>query len=334
MTVFPVTDSTLSADHLAAFLKEKYAMQGNVAARIVKTGISHTYLITEEDNKYIFRVYSLHWRTEKEIIEEIKLLQLLKENAVPVSDAIADIQSVYIQSLPAPEGLRYGVLFSFAKGEKQLNFPAALHYKVGEIMARMHQLTHNLPLERVHYTTAVLLDASFEKLRQFLPDAADEMKFMKMLQQYLHETFRQANDESLRQGIVHLDIWFDNIVIDDQSNITLFDFDFCGNGWLFLDIAYYILQIFSTEKEGNEFELKKEAFLKGYESVTAINAEEKRLLPAGAAAIYFFYLGVQCSRYDNWSNVFLNEIYLKRFINLLVKKWADVNQLNYVVASL
>jgi hypothetical protein len=38
-----------------------------------------------------------------------------------------------------------------------------------------------------------------------------------------------------------------------------------------------------------------------------------------------FYLGIQCSRFDDWSNVFLNETYLKRFINLLVKKYYDEN---------
>jgi hypothetical protein len=42
-------------------------------------------------------------------------------------------------------------------------------------------------------------------------------------------------------------------------------------------------------------------------------------------SMYFFYLGIQCQRFDNWSNVFLNETYLTRFINLLVKKYFDEN---------
>jgi Ser/Thr protein kinase RdoA (MazF antagonist) len=334
MTVFPVTNSTLSSEHIAAFVKEKYRLKGLVTASILKTGISHTYLVAADGEKYIFRVYSLGWRTGKEILEEIRLLRLLKDHAIPVSYAIADVQSNYLQELQAPEGLRYAVLFSFAKGEKRLNYSAELHYQAGEIMAGIHQITQNLRLERVDYTPGVLLDDSFEKLQQFLSPATDEMQFMKKLQQYLHQTFSTANEDNLRKGIVHLDIWFDNMVIDQQSAITLFDFDFCGNGWFFLDIGYYILQVFSTEKEGNEFAIKKDAFLKGYESVTPISAEEKELVPAAGAAIYFFYLGVQCSRFDNWSNVFLNEIYLKRFINLLVKKWADVHQLNYDLVKL
>jgi Ser/Thr protein kinase RdoA (MazF antagonist) len=63
----------------------------------------------------------------------------------------------------------------------------------------------------------------------------------------------------------------------------------------------------------------------GYESVTPVSDEEKRLLPALGVSMYFFYLGVQAQRFDNWSNVFLNETYLKRFISLLVRKYFEEN---------
>jgi Ser/Thr protein kinase RdoA (MazF antagonist) len=32
------------------------------------------------------------------------------------------------------------------------------------------------------------------------------------------------------------------------NKVTIFDFDFCGNGWLCLDIAYYILHLHNIEK--------------------------------------------------------------------------------------
>lgn len=184
----------------------------------------------------------------------------------------------------------------------------------------------------VAYTPGKMLVDSFEQLKQFLPVDTAEMRFMQSLQNHLNAIFSAA-PANLRKGIVHLDIWFDNMAIDKDGSITLFDFDFCGNGWLLLDIAYYILQLFSTEKEEAIFIQKKEAFLSGYESVTAISTAERNLLPAAGVSLYFFYLGVQCSRYDNWSNVFLNEIYLKRFINLLVKKWTDYYHLSDTVTA-
>jgi Ser/Thr protein kinase RdoA (MazF antagonist) len=137
--------------------------------------------------------------------------------------------------------------------------------------------------------------------------------------------FAKADVSQLRSGPVHMDIWFDNMNITDAGEINIFDFDFCGNGWQCLDLAYYILQLHSTEKDETEREAKKTSFLSGYESVTKITDEEKRLLPMLGVSMYFFYLGIQSQRFDNWANVFLNETYLKRFINLLVKKYYDDN---------
>jgi len=327
LETFPVTNSTLSATHLGAFLQSKYNLGSDVSCRLLKTGINDTYLITSEDIKYVFRVYSLNWRFEKEIEEEIRLLNLLKENGIPVSYPITDTAGNYIHELAAPEGKRYGVTFSFAKGEKMLNLPVDVHFKIGEIMAKMHQLTVNLKLERVNYSPKVILVDSFDQLKKFLSIDTEEMSFMSSAQQYLLNELTNADADKIRNGVVHLDIWFDNLGIDKNGEVTLFDFDFCGNGWLCYDIAYYILQINSTEKDENECRLKTEAFLNGYESIIKISDEERRLLPALGVSLYFFYLGIQCQRFDNWSNTFLNETYLKRFINLLVKKYFEKNSL-------
>lgn len=302
-------------------------MDSNMSCRLLKTGINDSYLIISGEVKYVFRVYSLGWRSEREIEEEIRLLNLLKENGIPLSYPIADADANYIQEFAAPEGKRYGVMFSFAKGEKLLNFPGAVHFKVGAIMAEMHQLTINLKLERANYSPQIILTDSFEQLAKFISRDTEEMIFMSSAQKYLLDVLATTDANKIRNGAVHLDIWFDNLSIDKNNEITLFDFDFCGNGWLCYDIAYYILQINSTEKDEEGCSLKIEAFLSGYESVTKINDEEKRLLPALGVSLYFFYLGVQCQRYDNWSNTFLNEIYLKRFINLLVKKYFEKNNL-------
>lgn len=327
MNHFPVTSSNLSATHLGYFLQEKYGLSARSSCRLLKAWVNDTYLVSDGPAQYVFRVYSLNWRTPEEIAEEVRLLKQLKENNIPVSYPIADVRENYIQQLPAPEGGRFGVLFSFAKGQKLLNFSTEIHYKIGEIMARFHQVTHHQTIARVVYTSDLLLVDSFEKLKPFLAPDTDEMIFMASAQQYLVAEFRKVNLDEVRRGVVHLDIWFDNLNITQGQEVTLFDFDFCGNGWLCLDVAYYILQVHSTEKDEGECRAKVESFLSGYESVTRLSDEEKRILPMLGVSLYFFYLGIQCERYENWSNAFLNEVYLKRFINLLVKKYFDKNGL-------
>ncbi|MCE7065965.1 phosphotransferase [Dyadobacter sp. CY326] len=326
MSHFPVTSSNLSTIHLGVFLQEKYFPSSQVTCKLLKAGISHTYLVNASAEKYIFRIYTLGWRSETEINEEMRLLLHLKENDIPVSYPIADASQNYIHTFNAPEGERFGVMFSFASGDKQLNYSPDLHYQVGTLMARMHACTQNFPLNRVTYSKQEILIDSLNQIEAFLPGESEEMAFLQSAQRHLIKIFDEADDSQLRKGAVHLDIWFDNLVIDKNNQVTLFDFDFCGNGWLCLDLAYYILQVHSVEKDPEECWAKVRQFLEGYESVTKISAEEKRIIPMLGVSLYFFYLGIQSQRFDNFSNVFFNDVYLKRFINILVKKYFETAQ--------
>jgi Ser/Thr protein kinase RdoA (MazF antagonist) len=320
MQYFPVVCSTLSSAQLSVFLQQQYNLGAGTTCRLLRAAINHAYLVTDGEHKYVFRIYSLNWRSTTEIKEEIRLLQLLLENDIPVSYAIPDPTGNYLQQLLAPEGLRWGVLFSYARGEKILGYDTAMHYTVGGIMARMHQVTQHLLLERTTYTSQVLLVDPFELVKQFISIDTEEMQFMQRVQHYLLQEFSTIDTNAIRHGVVHLDIWFDNLNIYNNEEVTIFDFDFCGNGWLVLDLAYYMMQVFHVEKEPEQYDLKWNSFLKGYTAVTSISEEEMRILPITCVSLFFFYLGVQCQRFENWTNTFLNETYLKRYINLLVKK--------------
>ncbi|MBK8671295.1 MAG: phosphotransferase [Saprospiraceae bacterium] len=328
MPHFPVTNSNLSATHIGLFLQEKYALNKDTKCQLIKAGMNDTYLVTDQADKFVFRVYSLHWRTKTEIDEEIRLLHQLKENGIPISYPLSDKDGNHIQTLSAPEGDRFAVLFTFAPGEKQHIISEETHFHIGQLIARLHKVSVNQRLNRVDYTPEVLLIYSLKKISTFLKSDTAEMHFMRSAQTYILKEFEHANIEQIRQGIVHLDIWYDNLNITDGNKVTIFDFDFCGNGWLCLDVAYYILQLHNIEKyEAKDYQPKVDHFLNGYESVSPLSAEEKRFIPILGVSVYFFYLGVQCQRYDNWSNAFLSENYLKRFINGLVKRYYDIYKL-------
>lgn len=319
MADFSVISSTLSPKDIADFVREKYSLRSDTTGKLIKAGINHTYRIDSEKKTFIFRVYSFDWRTKNEISEELNLLLLLKEKELSVSYPIADDSENFIQTINAPEGLRYAVLFSFALGKKILNFGKEVHFEIGKTMAQIHQHTRDLSQKRITYTPAVLIKESVDYIKQFLPEETEEMQFLVATQTLLEKELLEADNSLLRKGIVHLDIWFDNLNISETNKITLFDFDFCGNGWLCLDIAYYAMQLFNTEKDEKIRTEKTNAFYEGYESVEKISSEEKRLLPILGICIFYFYLGIQCKRFDNYSNIFINEVYIKRFITIYIK---------------
>ena len=322
MTTFPVSSSTISALHLSAFLQKQYSLTAAASCRLFRTGINHSYIVTDSEQQFVFRIYSFNWRTETEIAEELRLLHLLKKNGLSISYPIKDQNNNYIQEIAAPEGLRYAVLFSFAYGKKLRTLSPELLYNVGCFMGNMHRLTLNKQLKRTTYDAVSMTVSPYPFVSKHFSEAFPEMQFVKNVGPFISSIFEQAKSEELRTGIVHLDIWNDNMHITDDSIITIFDFDFCGNGWLLHDIAYFMTQFFHAEPDKAIYESKLLSFFEGYESVCPISAEEKRLLPYSGLSSWIFYLGVQARRFDNWSNIFFTEIHLQRFVGM-IKSWMD-----------
>jgi Ser/Thr protein kinase RdoA (MazF antagonist) len=288
--------------------------------------MNHTYMVTEGEKKYILRIYSYNRRTRKEIEEELRLLNLLKEAGISVSYPVPDKEHHYIQEINAPEGIRYAVLFSFGEGGKIRNLTEKLCCRIGSLMAEMHKITLSQRIGRTDYTAHKLAVWAYENTKSFFSESLEEMKFIRASGKVLTSLFDQTSAEDMRRGVVHLDIWYDNMSITDEGRITLFDFDNCGNGWPVLDVGYFCMQLFFTQPDKEEYEKKRSSFLNGYRQVTPIPEPELPLIPYAGLAIWLYYLGVQAERFDNFSNIFFTENYLKMYIGK-VREWLSYNSI-------
>lgn len=323
---FPVINSTLSPDGLGQLIQRKYGLSDKTECRIFRLAMNHLYIIHDGENKYVFRVYTHHWRTKLEIEEEVRLLTLLKEAGRPVAFPIADQSNQCIQEIEAPEGMRFGVLFSYAKGTKTAKFSHQTSFLIGQALAKVHQSTENLKLMRISYNAQNLLKNPVLRTKEFYSNNITETEFLETLSAFLTPKIEHIDREKVRYGTVHLDVWFDNLHIDDEKEITFFDFDFCGNGYLCFDISYFLFQLFATHVNEEEYQVKADSFIKGYETVTKISNEEKMFLPYACLAIMTYYISVQCDRFDYWTNIFLNEDHLKRMVGNL-KRWVAYNKI-------
>ena len=212
-------------------------------------------------------------------------------------------------------------LFLFAKGEKSRFMSNKTCYSIGLLMAKIHNITENRKIERVNYNSEILINESYNYLKSFFAEDLDEMKLVKEIGSKILKTFNETNIIENQNGIVHLDIWYDNLSVDNENEITIFDFDNCGNGRLILDIGYFCKQLFFIETDKKEYEIKVNSFLKGYQEKRFLSDNELKLIPEAGASIFIFYLGVQAQRFD-WSNIFLSENYLKMFVGR-IKNWID-----------
>ncbi|WP_142723004.1 phosphotransferase [Chryseobacterium sp. ON_d1] len=317
---FPTINSTLSPDRLGQLIQEKYGLTDNMECRIFRLAMNHLYIVHDGENKYVFRVYTHDWRTELEIQEELRLLNHLKEADRQVAFPIADQSNNFIQKIEAPEGTRFGVLFSYAKGIKTVKFSPETSFLIGQALAKVHQSTEHVELMRMSYNAQNLLKNPVVRTKNFYCKNTTEIQFLESLSDFLTLKMENTDLQKMRYGAVHLDVWFDNLHIDNEKEITFFDFDFCGNGYLCFDISYFLFQLFTTHLNEEEYEAKADHFIRGYETVTKINDEEKKLLPYACLAIMNYYISVQCDRFEYWTNIFLNEDHLKRMVGNL-KRW-------------
>lgn len=312
---FPVIDSTLSPAHLAGWLAEGYGFT-EVSCSLLKTNMNHSYRVTADGSSYILRVYNHAHRSYVQVHEEVALLNKLKVG-VSVSYPIRNAIGQFISTINAPEGERVVVLFSFADGRKQRHLSVELNHNIGIQIGRMHNVTKGQTINRSDYSVETLVKWAYAQAANYISAGLEEMKAIQNSVQALSVAFSRY---PLRRGIVHLDIWYDNMAITDDGQVTLFDFDNCGNGWLILDVGYYCMQLFYTEPDKAQYEEKKKAFLDGYRSATPLPHEELEVIPYAGLAIWTYYLGVQAQRFDNFANIFLSENYVRMYIGR-VKDW-------------
>ncbi|MBC5842584.1 phosphotransferase [Flavobacterium sp. F-380] len=326
MSTFPASASTLSENELGLFVRDRYNLDNSFTCKLYRTGLNHTYFISNGINKYVIRVYCHNWRSKAQIIEELELLTILNDNNVSVSHPIKDRNNNFIQEVMAAEGKRYIVLFSFAKGDKVRFISNENCAAIGAIMARIHNITEFYFTSRVQYTPKLLLQDAYMNFRSFFSEDLDEMIFIKSTASQIEKKLEFNRTQSGLSGMVHLDIWYDNLSINNENEITIFDFDNCGQGLFVLDVGYFCKQLFFIEQDKKVYEEKVKSFIAGYRTKRELSETEIKIIPEAGAAVFIFYLGVQAQRFD-WSNIFFTENYLKMYSSR-IKNWLEYYKIN------
>src|SRR5690606_12748394 len=137
---------------------------------------------------------------------------------------------------------------------------------LGVSMAKMHGLTINQTTKRKSYNSETLVNWAYQAAKSHFLESTKEIQYFERAASKITSEFKNANSNELRQGIVHLDLWYENMRIKNETEITYFDFDNCGNGWLFLDLSYWLMILFRNEPNKENFKVKSDSFYKGYES--------------------------------------------------------------------
>lgn len=181
---------------------------------------------------------------------------------------------------------RPAAMISFLEG-MWLRKPAARHCReVGIALAKMHLAGDGFEIRREN----ALSVEGWRPLWEKSAARADEVEagLQKEIGQELH--YLEAHwPGNLPEGVIHADLFPDNVFFIGDDLSGLIDFYFACNDYLAYDVAI-CLNAWCFEKDGSYNLTKGMALLTGYESVRPLSDDEAAALPllARGSAMRFF----------------------------------------------
>lgn len=269
------------SDEELANLIAGYDIGRPVSMKGIAEGVENTnYLVTTERGDFILTLY------EKRVANGdlpffIGLLDYLATQAVPCPVPLHDENGDVLHILCG----RTAALFSFLKGISVRRPQVAHCSAVGAALAQLHLAGRDFPMRR---DNSLSLEG-WARLREALGTQADDLMpgLGELLDREL-ETLHAAWPRDLPAGVIHADLFPDNVLFLDGHVSGMIDFYFACNDLLAYDIAI-CLNAWCFEVDHSFNITKARAFLEGYRAVRPMSAAETEALPmlARGAALRF-----------------------------------------------
>jgi Ser/Thr protein kinase RdoA (MazF antagonist) len=327
MDIFPTQYSTLSSVALNGFLSERYGFS-DTSCRLLVRNVSDTYLLENRTDKYIFKIYRDAHRKLDEIKGEAELLTILADKGAKVSHPIKDIRGDITQAFNAAEGTRYGILFTYAKGRVVSAMNDEQLSVLGREMAAIHNITANIELKhkRIVFNIGTTITEPIKTIKSAFDELPYEYAYLTDTAKEVIEKLGQFDFTNFSYGYCHYDFLPKNFHFDRDNNITFFDFDFAGKGYLANDITslyiHYFLEASSGKITREEADTSFAIFVGNYRKVRLLHYDELKAIPYLGFAFWVFYLGFQYDNFDDWSSIFFGPKFLRDRV-ALIKKWME-----------
>ena len=289
---FPVTRSILSLTALREAVVSEYALADPSDCQFFRMGLNDTYLLKTNGTSYILRVYRRGWRSLSEIQYELDVLLFLQTAGIEVSVPIQRKDGGFIETIHAPEGERYMVLFTYAPGREPSyeSKDAEAAYAYGTLAAQIHTATETFqsPHQRMPLDLEHLIDTPLRSIEPMLTPRSEDWRYLQTLTQKLRRQVMELPLSSLEQGFCHGDLHWGNARVQADHMLTVFDFDCCGVGWRAYDLAVFRWAARLRKKEQDQWP----AFLRGYREVRTIHEREIQAIPYFVALRHVWLLGL------------------------------------------
>jgi homoserine kinase type II len=270
----------VSGEQMTLFIA-RYDLGALMSFHGIAEGVENTnYLLHTEKGQYILTLYEKRVNPD-DLPFFLGLMEHLAENGLPCPTPIHDKQGVVLQELAG----RQAALISFLEGYSVIHPRVGHCGHVGRALAALHVAGEGFTLRRANALSVqdwrALADATASRADTValgLGEAiAEEVAFLE-----------QNWPTGLAAGIIHADLFPDNVFFLGDELSGLIDFYFACNDMFAYDIAI-CLNAWCFEDPSAFNVTKARALLRGYGEKRPLNEDELAALPilARGAALRF-----------------------------------------------
>jgi homoserine kinase type II len=282
MSVF----TTVTPEQLSAWLRN-YSIGVPGALEGILSGIENTnYFVTTTHGRYVLTLFEK--LTRRELPFYLNLMAHLSSHGLPCPKPIANLQNELLGELNG----KPAAIVTRLEGRPVIE-PTAMHCaRVGEVLAEMHLAGRTYPGHLDNLRGAGWWSACAPEIYPFLKpeDAA-------LLQSEIH--FQAQHDrKGLPSGVVHADLFRDNVLFDGDRVGGVIDFYFACVDCFVYDVAITVND-WCVDADTRLDQGRAKALLQAYDSVRPFTGQEHDALPwmlrAGAlrfwvSRLYDFHL--------------------------------------------
>jgi len=270
----------LSKDQLIEFFS-KYNLGKLVNYNEIKEGIENTnYFIQTDKGKFILTLYEKRV-DEKDLPFFISLMRNLFDKNFPSPEPIINKNGSYISEILKKKA----AVVSFLDGRAKKNLDPKDCFEVGVFTAKLHLITKNLKGKRENKLSLNSWRKLYNKVSKNCYKIHPNLP--QIIEKNLNE-IEKSWPENIPSGIIHADLFPDNIFFKDNKLSGIIDYYFSCHDFYAFEIAICLNALcFEGKNENLSFNVTKaKKFIDGYSSIRVLTEKEKnslKILCKGAA---------------------------------------------------
>ena len=250
----------------------------------IKKGIENTnYIIKTKNKKYILTIFEKRVNS-KDLPFFMKLMYGLSKLKIKCPEPVKSIDGKYLIKLKN----KNACIVSFLNGKDKKNLSPTDCYIVGKNIAKLHNASKKLNLYRKNALAIPMLSNLLASISKKINNVQRNI-LSEMRQEFSY--LRKFWPKKLNTGIIHCDLFIDNIFFYKNKYFGFIDFYFSANDFLAYELSICINAL-CFNKKGRKYILNKNKstnLIKGYESIRKLNSSEKKyfnILCRGSALRY------------------------------------------------